>query len=325
VSVSDRYARQVILPEVGADGQARLGAARVLVVGAGGLGCALLPYLAGAGVGRLAIVDGDRVEEANLHRQVLYRLSDVGRPKALAAREALLALNPHLEIEALEMRLDPANAAALAAGADVVVDAADSFAVTYTLSDACQHAGRPLVSASVVGLSGYVGAFCGGAPSYRAVFPELPRTAASCAAAGVLGTAVAVMGALEAHLTLALLIKWQPPVLGRLISVDFRSLHFGGFSFAGAVETSAPLSFIAPADVRPDDLVIDLRGTEEALTPAFAQALRLSVEALEDGASTLPAAPRVVLCCRSGVRAWRAARALERRGRTQLALVALGA
>ena len=323
--MTDRYERQVILPEVGADGQARLGQAHVVVVGAGGLGCALLPYLAGAGVGRLTIVDPDRVEEANLHRQVLYRMSDVGRPKALAAREALLALNPHLEIQALAVRLDPANAAALVAGADVIIDAADSFAVTYTLSDACQRAGTPLVSASVLGLSGYVGAFCGGAPSYRAVFPELPRAAASCAAAGVLGSAVAVMGALEAHLALALLLKWQPPVLGRLISLDLRSLHLGGFSFAGAVETSASLPFIAPAEVRADDLVIDLRAAEEAPTSAFPNALRLSVEALEGGAPALPEAPRVVLCCRSGVRAWRAARALERRGRTRLALVALGA
>ena len=325
--MSDRYARQTILPEVGAEGQARLGAARVLVVGAGGLGCALLPSLAGAGVGRLTVVDPDRVEEVNLHRQALYRMSDLGRPKARAARAALLALNPHVEVEAIEARLDPANAAPLVAEAAVVIDAADSFAVTYTLSDACQRAGTPLVSASVVGLSGYVGAFCGGAPSYRAVFPELPRAAGSCAAAGVLGSAVAVLGALEAHLALAILLKWQPPVLGRLISVDFRSLHVGGFSFARASEPAATaLAFIAPAEVRSDDLVIDLRGAQEAPTPAFPNAVRLSVEALEaGGAPPLPQAPRVVLCCRSGVRAWRAARALERQGRTQLALIALGA
>jgi molybdopterin/thiamine biosynthesis adenylyltransferase/rhodanese-related sulfurtransferase len=325
--MSDRYARQTILPEVGAAGQARLGAARVLVVGAGGLGCALLPYLAGAGVGRLTLVDPDRVEEVNLHRQTLYRMSDLGRPKVAAAREALLALNPQVEVEAVAEPLDPANAARLVAAAAVVIDAADSFAVTYTLSDACQSAGTPLVSASVVGLSGYVGVFCGAAPSYRAVFPELPRAAASCAAAGVLGSAVAVLGALEAHLTLAILLAWQPPVLGRLISVDFRSLHVGGFSFAGAQEPAVTaLAFIAPSEVRAEDLVIDLRGAQEAPTPAFPQALRLSVEALEAGtAPALPEAPRVVLCCRSGVRAWRAARALERQGRTRLALIALGA
>ena len=324
--MSDRYARQSILPEVGEEGQARLAAARVLVVGAGGLGCALLPYLAGAGVGHLRIVDPDCVEEANLHRQTLFRMSDVGRAKVLAAREALLALNPCIEVEAVQARLDPANAPALLREATVVIDAADSFAATYTLSDACQRIGAPLVSASVLGLAGYVGAFGGGAPSYRAVFPELPRTAASCAAAGVLGSAVAVIGALEAHLTLAILLKWQPPVLGRLLSLDFHTLHVGGFSFAAADEPAAAgLAFIAPAEVRPDDVVIDLRGTLEAPGPAFPNALRLSLESLEAGAPDLPETSRVVLCCRSGVRAWRAARALERRGHTRLALIALGA
>jgi molybdopterin/thiamine biosynthesis adenylyltransferase len=197
--MSDRYARQSILPEVGAEGQARLGAAVVVVVGAGGLGCAVLQYLAAAGVGRLMIVDHDRVEESNLHRQPLYRMTDLGRPKVHAARAALLQANPEVSIDTLAERLTAANAARLVGMADAVIDAADSFAVTYVLSDACQRANTPLVSASVLGLSGYVGAFCGGAPSYRAVFPEMPRAAGSCAEAGVLGTAVGVMGTLQAH------------------------------------------------------------------------------------------------------------------------------
>src|SRR6516165_5708739 len=167
--MSNRYARQEILPEVGADGQARLAAASVLVVGAGGLGCAVLQYLTAAGVGRLIIVDHDRVEESNLHRQPLYRMSDVGQPKVQAARGALAALNPATGIEALCERLSSLNAAPLVERASVVIDAADSFAVTYLLSDTCQRTGKPLVSASVLGLSGYVGVFCGGAPSYRAV------------------------------------------------------------------------------------------------------------------------------------------------------------
>src|SRR5712671_2650178 len=222
--MSDRYARQSILPEIGAEGQARLAAGTAVVVGAGGLGCAVLQYLTAAGVGRLMIVDHDRVEESNLHRQPLYRMTDLGRLKVQAARAAL------------RERLTAANAPRLVAMADVVIDAADSFAVTYVLSDSCRRANTPLVSASVLGLSGYVGVFCGGAPSYRAVFPEMPRAAGSCAEAGVLGTAVGVMGTLQAHLALAVLLKWQPTPLGRLISVDFRTLHLGGFSFAGARE-----------------------------------------------------------------------------------------
>ena len=232
--MSDRYARQMVLPEVGAQGQARLAAATVLVVGAGGLGCAVLPYLCAAGVGRLLILDEDRVEESNLHRQPLYRMSDLGEPKARAAAAAMRLLNPRVSLEEGLQRLTPANAADWVSRAEVIVDAADSLALTYILSDECHLRGKPLVSASVLGLSGYVGAFCGGAASYRAVFPEMPRQAGSCAHAGVLGTAVGVIGTLQAHLTLAILLELTPSVLGELISVDFRTLRFSGFSFAGA-------------------------------------------------------------------------------------------
>src|SRR6267143_1975825 len=279
--MSDRYARQSILAEVGDAGQTRLAAATAVVVGAGGLGCAVLQYLSAAGVGRLMIVDHDRVEESNLHRQPLYRMTDLGRPKVQAARTALLEANPEVRIDALEERLGPANAAPLAALADVVIDAADSFAVTYVLSDGCRRANTPLVSASVLGLSGYVGAFCGGAPSYRAVFPELPRAAGSCAEAGVLGTAVGVIGTLQAHLALALLLKWQPTPLGRLISVDFRTLHVGGFSFAGAREPGTAIAFIAPAEVSVADIVIDLRSLAEVPVSPFPSAVRIGVEAVE--------------------------------------------
>ena len=323
--MTDRYARQTILPEVGPQGQTRLAAATVLVVGAGGLGCAALPYLAAAGVGRLTIVDHDKVEESNLHRQPLYRMSDIGQPKVQAARAALAAMNPTTGIEAVCERLSSINAPRLVEDASVVIDAADSFAATYLLSDTCQRARKPLVSASVLGLSGYVGVFCGGAPSYRAVFPELPRSAGSCAESGVLGSAVGVMGTLQAHLALALLLDWQPSVAGRLLSVDFRTLHLGGFSFSGATEPlEQPIPFIAPAEVGGTDIVIDLRSTSEARVSPFPTALRVGVEALEKAQLQLPAEPRIVLCCRSGLRAWRAAQALRSQGHANLALLALG-
>ena len=323
--MSDRYARQCILPEVGAAGQARLGAATVVVVGAGGLGCAVMQYLTAAGVGRLMIVDHDRVEESNLHRQPLYRMTDLGRPKVQAARAALVEANPEVRIDTLEERLTAANAARLVEMADVVIDAADSFAVTYVLSDGCRRANTPLVSASVLGLSGYVGAFCGSAPSYRAVFPEMPRAAGSCAEAGVLGTAVGVMGTLQAHLALAVLLKWQPAALGRLISADFRTLHLGGFSFAGAREPGGTaLAFIAPAEVSVADIVIDLRSLAEVPVSPFPSAVRIGVEVLERAEMTFPAEPRIVLCCRTGVRAWRAARALQSQGHANVALIAMG-
>jgi sulfur-carrier protein adenylyltransferase/sulfurtransferase len=323
--MNDRYARQIVLPEVGAEGQARIGAGSVLVIGAGGLGCAVLQYLCAAGVGQLVLVDHDRVDESNLHRQPLYRMSDLGGEKVHAARTALMQLNPKIVVEALAERLTPANVARLVGAADLAIDAADSLAATYVLSDECLRAGKPLVSASVLALSGYVGAFCGGAPSYRAVFPEMPRQAGSCAAAGVLGTAVGVMGTLQAHMTLALLLGLEPSPLGQLITVDFRTLRFGGFSFAKAQEPAGVcIPFISASDVSKTDIVIDLRGLDEAPNSPLPAALRIGVEELERAEARFPAEPRIVLCCRTGVRAWRAARALQRQGHPNVALIAFG-
>jgi molybdopterin/thiamine biosynthesis adenylyltransferase/rhodanese-related sulfurtransferase len=323
--MTDRYSRQTVLPEVGPEGQKRLGAATVLIAGAGGLGCAVLPYLCAAGVGRLLIVDHDRVDESNLQRQPLYRMSDRGEPKALAAAAAMTRLNPQVAVEGAVRRLTPANAAEWVSRADIIVDAADSLALTYILSDECHARGKPLVSASVLGLAGYVGVFCGGAPSYRAVFPEMPRQAGSCAQSGVLGTAVGVMGTLQAHLTLAWLLELSPTVLGQLVSVDFRTLRFSGFSFASAPEPPGPpLRFIAPEDVSAADVVIDLRSLTEAPLSPFPGALRIAVEEVERAGLAQPTDARVVLCCRSGVRAWRAAQALKCAGHTELALLALG-
>lgn len=323
--MTDRYARQRVLPEIGAEGQARLAAATVLVAGAGGLGCPVLQYLCAAGLGRLLIVDHDQVDESNLHRQPLFRMSDLGEPKARAAAAAMRLLNPQVAVEDAVEKLSPANAAAWVSRADVTVDAADSLALTYILSDECLRQGKPFVSASVLGLSGYVGAFCGGAPSYRAVFPEMPRQAGSCAQSGVLGTAVGVMGTLQGHLTLSILLRLMPSVLGQLVSVDFRTLRVGGFSFATAREPAGPtLRFIAPEDVRAADLVIDLRSLTEAPVSPFPGALRVGVEDVERAGVPGTSAARVVLCCRSGIRAWRAAQALQRGGHADLALVALG-
>jgi molybdopterin/thiamine biosynthesis adenylyltransferase/rhodanese-related sulfurtransferase len=318
----DRYARQTVLAEVGAAGQARLAAASVLVVGAGGLGCPVLQYLVGAGVGRLTIVDHDTVEETNLHRQPLYGMDDLGKPKVEAARDRLLRFNPGIAIETVAERLTPQNAMPLVARADVIVDAADSFAVTYILSDACHAAGKPLVSASVIGLTGYAGAFCGGGPSYRAVFPEVSIDGATCATVGVLGTAVAVLGGLQAHLALHLLLGLEPTVLGRVVTFDARRLGFGGFGFEGSPEPEAAVPFIAPSEVGPTDLVIDLRGVDES-GETFAGGRRVTVDGIDEIAGQLPSSQRIVLCCRSGQRALMAADRLRDRG-LDIALVALG-
>ncbi len=322
--MSNRYARQTVLGDVGAAGQARLAAASVLVVGAGGLGCPVLQYLAGAGVGRITIVDFDTVEESNLHRQPLYGMPDIGKSKAEAARSALLRFNPEIAVAALVDRLTPQNAAHLVGGAGVIVDAADSFAVTYILSDACQAAGKPMVSASVLGLTGYAGAFCGGAPSYRAVFPDVSIDGGTCATVGVLGTAVAVLGSLQAHMALHLLLGLEPSVLGRVVTFDAGKFAFGGFGFVGSPEPQDAVPFIAPAEVTRDDLVVDLRGLDEAPVSPFVGAHRLDVDHVGEIAAQLSPHRRIVLCCRSGQRSLMAADRLRELGLANLALVALG-
>ncbi len=319
-----RYARQTVLAEVGPAGQARLAAASALVVGAGGLGCPVLQYLAGAGVGRLTVVDHDRVEETNLHRQPLYGMSDIGVLKADAARRALLRFNPAIAVDAVTERLTPQNVARLVAGADVVVDAADSFAATYMLSDACHAATKPLVSASVIGLAGYAGAFCGGGPSYRAVFPDVSVEGGTCATVGVLGTAVSVLGGLQSHLALHLLLGLEPTVLGRVVTFDAKRLAFGGFGFAGSPEPDSFVPFIAPASVTPNDIVVDLRDLDEAPVSPFPGARRLDVDHVEALVAQPMPEHRIVLCCRSGQRALAAADRLRQRGLANLALVALG-
>ncbi|HTJ59296.1 MAG TPA: HesA/MoeB/ThiF family protein [Devosiaceae bacterium] len=322
--MTNRYARQMVLPEIGEAGQARLAAASVLVVGAGGLGSPVLQYLAGAGVGRLTILDHDTVEETNLHRQPLYGMKDIGAAKAGAARNALLGVNPGIAIEAIVARLVPQNVAGLVDAANVVVDAADNFAVTYMLSDACFAIGKPLVSASALGLSGYAGAYCGGGASYRAVFPDAPRNPGNCATNGVLGSVVAVVGGLQAQMVLHLLLDLQPSVLGRVVTFDARRMAFGGFGFASSPEPGEFAPFIAADAVTSADLVVDLRGFDEAPISPFAGAVRIGVEGIEAVGGPSTASRRIVLACRSGQRALQAASRLREIGHNDLALVALG-
>ncbi|RCS24773.1 HesA/MoeB/ThiF family protein [Phyllobacterium salinisoli] len=321
----NRYARQEILPEFGEQGQAKLRQAHVLVVGAGGLGCPALQYLAGAGVGRITLVDPDSVDRSNLHRQPLYGETSLGRPKAEAARDALRDLNPETAVTPVVAALDPANAERLVGQADIAMDCADSFAASYIMSDICHALGKPLISASALGLAGYVGGFCGGAPSLRAVFPDLPKTLATCATAGVLGPVVGTLGALQAQMALGVLLGFEPSPLGNMISVDLKRFSFRGFRFDNAPEPERiPFPFIAPAGLRDDDLLVELRGIDEAPQPLRTGAMRAMVDDFQAASIVPPEGRRVVMCCRSGLRAWRAATALQRYWKGEIVLIAAG-
>jgi len=320
-----RYIRQEILAEVGPAGQERLRAARVLVVGAGGLAAPVLQYLVGAGVGHLTLVDGDHVSLSNLHRQVLFRETDIGKPKVEVAAASLRQLNAECEIRTVPLPLDPANAPALVAGCDLVLDCADSFAVSYILSDTCRAAGVPLISASVLGFTGYVGGFCGTAPSLRAVFPDLPDRAASCATAGVMGPTVGMVGAAQAQMAIACLIGQSPSPLGQLISFDMHSFRTGGFRFDTAPEPDAALGFIAASAISASDFVVELRDETEAPTAVAPFAQRMTVAQFTQQQNAPPEqSRRAVFACRSGLRAWQAATYLRSYWAGEISLVAVG-
>ncbi len=320
-----RYARQIQLPEIGAAGQAAIAAARIVVIGAGGLGCPALQYLVGAGVGRVTIVDADHVSLSNLHRQTLYRETDVGRAKSDCARDTLATLNGDVEIISIPVALSPLNVDDLIHGADVVLDCADSFAASYILSDACFAAQTPLISGSALGMAGYIGGFCAGAPSLRAVFPDLPARGATCATAGVLGPVVGVIGAMQAQAALAHITGLTPSPLGQMTNVDLVAQRFASFRFDGAPEPAgATLGFIAPEQINPTDFIIDLRGTDEAPSPVTPDALRHSVMDFATAGPRPNPDQRAVLCCKSGLRAWQAARYLSSYWDGDIHLIALG-
>jgi len=319
-----RYARQMCLPAVGDTGQSAINAAHILVVGVGGLGAPALQYLVGAGVGRVTLVDGDIVSLSNLHRQTLFRETDIGTAKAGAAAQTLRTLNADCVIETVEAPLDPENAPSLVSQSTLVLDCADSFAISYILSDVCKTLGIPLISASVLEFGGYVGGFCHTAPSLRAVFPDLPDRAATCATAGVMGPVVGMIGAAQAQLALAFLIGQHPSPLGQLIRFDMHNFRSSGFRFDAAPDPALDLTFIAASDSTPADFVIELRGAEEAATPVSTTAKRLTVAQFSDQQPVPSRNQRAVFACRSGLRAWQAASHLRSYWDGDITLIAMG-
>lgn len=232
----ERYARHIVLREIGGPGQQKLGRARVLVIGAGGLGSPLIQYLAAAGIGTIGIVDDDTVSLSNLQRQVLHGTPDLGRPKIESAADAVARLNPHVAVVPHATRLTVGNARSLVAGYDVVADGSDNFDTRYAVSDACFHEGRPLVTAALGPFDGSlttIRAHEAGAdgrpnPTYRCLFPDPPPAGAvpTCEAAGVLGALAGVMGSLMAMEVIREIAGFGEGLVGRLLMVDARSMRF---------------------------------------------------------------------------------------------------
>jgi len=227
----DRYSRHIVLREVGGAGQAKLLAARVLVIGAGGLGSPLILYLAAAGVGTIGVADFDEVSLSNLQRQIAHRTGDVGRLKTDSARDTVRGINPDVNVIAHAERLTAANAASLIADYDIVADGSDNFATRFLINDACYFGGRTLVSAAVTEFDGQLATYKpyqANLPCYRCLFPEPPppETAPNCSETGVLGAVAGVMGTLQAVEVLKEILAAGDTMAGRLLIYDALSAEF---------------------------------------------------------------------------------------------------
>lgn len=330
--MDSRYSRQILVPEVGEQGQELIAKSRVLLVGAGGLGCMVGAQLAGAGVGQIHIVDDDQIELSNLNRQILFRETDIGHGKAETAAKEMQAINSHIEISFNAARLSLNNVAALIESADLVIDAADNFATSYVLSDQCIKENIPLLSASVNRSYGFVGGFCAdlevSRPSFRALFPKLPKQQTSCDLVGVTGPSVGIIASIQAQETLKMLLNDDAALFSKIIYLDLWSYSMHTVDFSGAKEPEdSKVALIQSTELAALDFVVDVRSEQEvAQSPQdfevnkclpLDQVLEQPSLLVEEGRQFT----RIVTVCRSGQRALIAAQVLSEVGQADVAAV----
>ncbi len=354
----ERYARHALLPDVGIEGQKRMKAASVLCIGAGGLGSPVTLYLAAAGIGRIGIVDPDVVERTNLQRQVLFAESDIGRPKIEAARDRLLGINPHLQLDLYPERFTAENAVSLLEPYDVLVDGTDNFATRYLSNDVAAFAGKPNVYGSIFRFEGQASVFhpAAGGPCYRCMFPTPPEPGLvpSCAEGGVLGVLPGIIGSLQATETIKLIIGKGEPLIGKMVHVDTMTMRFREFklrkdpecpvcgetpsitepidyeAFCGmpepppVVEEISVQELKALRDAKIPHTLLDVRGKDEITICEIAGSLKLPLPELSDRIDEIPKSPRVVIHCKGGVRSAQAAEVLLENGFKEVASVAGG-
>ena len=344
-----RYGRHLVLPNIGRDGQRRLKAARVLLVGAGGLGSPVALYLAAAGVGTIGLVDFDVVDVSNLQRQVLHGTSDIGRSKLDSARERIQDVNPHVAVDTYELRLTSANALDILREYDVVVDGTDNFATRYLTNDACVLLGKPNVYGSIFRFEGQASVFATDhGPCYRCLYPEPPPPGAvpSCAEGGVLGVLPGIVGTIQATEALKLLLGIGEPLIGRLLLIDALGARFrivglerdpncpacGTHEIRELIDYDAfcqgrPSSDLATAEITPRQLaerlaagdtvdVIDVREPYEWEIARLPGARLIPLGTLPHAVSSLDPQREVVLYCHHGVRSARGVELLAAAGFT---------
>jgi molybdopterin/thiamine biosynthesis adenylyltransferase/rhodanese-related sulfurtransferase len=346
-----RYARHLALREIGSAGQEKLKAARVLVIGAGGLGSPSALYLAAAGVGTLGIVDNDRIDVSNLQRQVLYDSQLVGEPKAHAARARLTALNPEIRIESHDVELRAANIATVVAGYDIVLDGTDRFTTRYLANDTCVLLRKPLVSAAIHRFEGQAMTYVPDqGPCYRCLFPQPPADGLvpNCAEAGVLGVLPGVMGSIQATEAIKLIVGAGDLLLGRLLTYDALAMRFAEFRFsrradcavcgvdpliteprdlpeACSAEDLAAVQRLSPAMLKSllrhegadRPMIVDVREPQEFAVSHLPAAINIPVRDLGARIAELPMSQSVVFVCRSGSRSLTASGIARRAGLTK--------
>ncbi|WP_323120353.1 molybdopterin-synthase adenylyltransferase MoeB [Burkholderia alba] len=348
-----RYSRHLLLPDLGLDGQKRLKQARVLAIGAGGLGSPVLMYLAAAGVGTLGIVEFDTVDESNLQRQIIHGISDLGRPKADSARDTILDINPHVDVRLHPERLDASNALALVADYDLIVDGTDNFATRYLVNDACVLAGKPYVWGSIFRFEGQASVFWEAAPgdrgvNYRDLYPEPPppEHAPSCAEGGVLGVLCASIGAVMATEAIKLIAGIGETLLGRLAVYDALEMSwrflplrrdprrvpvtaladYAALCGTGRAEDAPPVPTISPVELRNRQAggetfqVIDVREHAEwqIVRIPGARHIPSARAASAEMAAQFGRDTPIVLHCKSGARSRSVLLALQAHGFTNL-------
>ena len=352
-----RYSRHLIMPEVALGGQEKLKAAKVLLIGAGGLGSPLGLYLAAAGVGTLGLVDSDVVDFTNLQRQVMYGTSDVGVSKLDAAGARLRDLNPHIEIKTYDTRLNSENALELFKDYDIIVDGTDNFPTRYLVNDACVLLGKPNVYGSIFRFEGQVSVFYAKeGPCYRCLYPEPPPPGLvpSCAEGGVLGVLPGAVGTLQATETVKLILGIGEPLIGRLLRFDALSMRFREYKlrkdphcpvcgehptqtelidylqFCGVTPEPKPTEIVAPEwQITPTELVaqraagqnpllIDVREPHEREIVAIPDSTLIPVGQIAAHMHELDSSREIVLYCRTGVRSARALEQLRAAGFTKL-------
>lgn len=346
-----RYSRHLILPDVGLDGQRKLKAGRILLIGAGGLGSPLALYLAAAGVGTLGLVDFDVVDVSNLQRQVLHGTKDVGRPKLESARDRIRDVNPHVHVEAYETRLTSENALDIIQDYDVVIDGTDNFATRYLTNDACVLLGKPNVYGSIFRFEGQASVFAvEDGPCYRCLFPEPPPPGLvpSCAEGGVLGVLPGLVGTIQATEGIKLILGVGEPLVGRLLLIDALTMQFRTVrlrkdpncpacgtheitelidydQFCGVTtESNATdpneIPEITPSELsariaRGDDIdLIDVREPYELDIARIPNVRLIPLGTLPEALPTLDNSRETVVICRTGARSGRAVRQLRAAG-----------